>query len=110
MCAGRDAHAMTDAAVVEGIGRTDRFVSRADLELFFAVVSLSRAPNTGLPVLTTDVGAGILLDAAVVRVPLAMALVATVGRCNGAPPARLVAVLGVAPSPDDGARAVRPHP
>src|SRR5206468_2182226 len=57
----------TDAAVVEGLGRTGRLVTSAALILFLAFASLASAPNTDLKVLATGLGVGILLDATIVR-------------------------------------------
>ncbi|MGH3744349.1 MAG: MMPL family transporter, partial [Mycobacteriales bacterium] len=77
---GRD----TDAAVIEGIGRTGRLVTCAALILFAAFLSLSQAPNTDLKIFATGLGAGILLDATVVRALLVPALVSLLGRWNWA--------------------------
>jgi RND superfamily putative drug exporter len=72
----------TDAAVVEGLGRTGRLVTGAALILFLAFASLASGPDTDLKVFATALGAGILLDATVVRALLLPALVAAVGRWN----------------------------
>jgi putative drug exporter of the RND superfamily len=81
----REAHdrgATTDGAVVEGIGRTGRLVSSAALILFLSFTALSTAPGTDLKVLATGLGAGILVDATVVRMLLVPALVSLFGRAN----------------------------
>src|SRR5207245_1678355 len=57
----------TRHAVTEGLGRTGRLVTSAALILFFAFASLTSAPNTDIKVFATALGAGILLDATVVR-------------------------------------------
>ena len=57
----------TDRAVVVGIGRTGRLVTSAALILFLGFLSLSTAGMTDLKVMATGLGAGILLDAVVVR-------------------------------------------
>jgi RND superfamily putative drug exporter len=72
----------TNEAVVEGIGRTGRLVTSAALILFLAFASLASAPFTDLKVLATGLGAGILLDATVVRALLLPALVSLFGRWN----------------------------
>jgi RND superfamily putative drug exporter len=72
----------TRTAVVEGIGHTGRLVTSAALILFLAFVSLSTAPSTDIRILATGLGAGILLDATVVRALLVPATVALFGRWN----------------------------
>jgi RND superfamily putative drug exporter len=72
----------TTEAVVEGIGRTGRLVTSAALILFLAFASLASAPNTDIKVLATGLGAGILLDATVVRALLVPALVTVLGKWN----------------------------
>lgn len=94
-----DAAGDTDAAVVTGIGRTGRLVSSAALILCLAFLSLSTGPETDIKVLATGLGAGILLDAVVVRCLLVPALVGVLGRYNWWLPAGLARALRVAPSP-----------
>jgi RND superfamily putative drug exporter len=77
-----DATGSTDQAVIAGIGRTGRLVTSAALILFLAFVSLSTASMTDLKVMATGLGAGILLDAFVVRSLLVPALVGVLGRWN----------------------------
>jgi RND superfamily putative drug exporter len=77
-----DHGAPTSAAVVEGIGRTGRLVTGAALILFFAFAALSAGPETDLKVMATALGAGILLDATVVRALLVPALTAVLGSAN----------------------------
>jgi putative drug exporter of the RND superfamily len=72
----------TETAVVEGLGRTGRLVTSAALILFLAFASLASAPNTDIKVLATGLGAGVLLDATVVRALLVPALIALFGRWN----------------------------
>jgi RND superfamily putative drug exporter len=88
----------TDAAVVEGLGRTGRLVTSAALILFLAFASLASAPVTDIKVLATGLGAGILLDATVVRALLVPALVSLFGRWNWWLPAPLARLLLVGPS------------
>jgi RND superfamily putative drug exporter len=89
----------TEAAVVEGVGRTGRLVTSAALILFLAFASLASAPVTDVKVLATGLGAGILLDATVVRALLVPALVSLFGRANWWLPGPLARVLAVRPSP-----------
>jgi RND superfamily putative drug exporter len=72
----------TDGAVVVGIGRTGRLVTSAALILFLGFLSLSTAGMTDLKVMATGLGAGILLDAVVVRSLLVPALVGVLGKWN----------------------------
>jgi putative drug exporter of the RND superfamily len=78
----RDRTGSTDAGVVEGIGRTGRLVTGAALTMFFAFGALSTEPETDLKVAATAFGAGILLDATLVRGLLVPALVAVFGKWN----------------------------
>jgi len=78
----RDRTGSTDAGVVEGIGRTGRLVTGAALIMFFAFAALSAGPETDLKVAATAFGAGILLDATIVRGLLVPALVALFGKWN----------------------------
>jgi putative drug exporter of the RND superfamily len=85
----------TNTAIIEGLGRTGRLVTSAALILFLAFASLASAPDTDLKVFATALGAGILLDATVVRALLLPALVALLGRWNWwlpSPAARLLRV------------------
>jgi RND superfamily putative drug exporter len=72
----------TTSAVISGLARTGRLVTSAALILFLAFGSLAAAPNTDIKVLATGLGAGILLDATVVRALLVPALVALFGDLN----------------------------
>ena len=77
-----DKNGRTGDAVVEGLGRTGRLVTSAALILFLAFLSLASSPGTDIKVLATGLGAGILLDATVVRALLVPALVTLFGRFN----------------------------
>jgi RND superfamily putative drug exporter len=90
-----DLSGSTDAAVVEGLGRTGRLVTSAALILFLAFASLASAPDTDIKVLATGLGVGILLDATVVRALLVPALVSVLGRWNWWLPDGLARVLRV---------------
>jgi len=92
----------TNAAVTEGLGRTGRLVTSAALILFLAFASLASAPNTDIKVLATGLGAGILLDATIVRALLVPALVSLFGKWNWWFPNRVARMLAV--------RVRQPHP
>jgi RND superfamily putative drug exporter len=93
-----DATHSTDAAVVEGIGRTGRLVTCAALILFLAFAALASGPGTDLKTLATGLGFGILLDATIVRSALVPSLVSLLGRWNWYLPAWAARVLRVEPS------------
>jgi uncharacterized membrane protein YdfJ with MMPL/SSD domain len=81
----REAHdrtGSTTTAITEGIGRTGRLVTSAALILFLAFASLGAGPETDIKVAATGLGAGILLDATIVRALLVPALVSPFGRWN----------------------------
>jgi len=94
-----DATGSTRAAVVQGIGRTGRLVTSAALILFLGFISLASGPEVDLKVMATGLGAGILLDALVVRCLLVPALVGVLGRWNWWLPAVAARVLRVPASP-----------
>jgi RND superfamily putative drug exporter len=87
----------TQGAVVEGLGRTGRLVTSAALILFLAFASLAAAPDTDIKVFATALGAGILLDATVVRALLVPAAVALFGRWNWWLPHPLAKILPARP-------------
>jgi putative drug exporter of the RND superfamily len=72
----------TNAAVIEGIGRTGRLVTSAALILFLAFAALASGPGTDLKTLATGLGIGILLDATIVRSVLVPSLVSLFGSWN----------------------------
>ncbi|NMO51629.1 MMPL family transporter [Actinoplanes sp. TBRC 11911] len=88
----------TRTAIVEGIGRTGRLVTSAALILFLAFVSLATAPETDVKMLATALGAGILLDATVVRSLLVPATVSLFGKWNWWLPGWAARVLRVPPA------------
>src|SRR6202035_850405 len=90
-----DRSGSTDAAIVQGLGRTGRLVTSAALILFLSFASLASAPNTDVKVLATGLGVGILLDATIVRALLLPALVSLFGRWNWWLPRPAARVLGV---------------
>src|SRR3712207_955561 len=87
----------TDAAVVEGIGRTGRLVTSAALILGLAFVAMSASPGTEAKTFATALGGGILLDATLIRGVLAPAAVALLGRWNWWMPRRAARVMRIAP-------------
>ena len=88
----------TEAAVVEGIGRTGRLVTSAALIMFLAFVAFSASPGTEVKMFATALGGGILIDATIIRGVLAPAAVALLGRWNWWLPAWAARLLRVAPS------------
>ena len=93
-----DATGSTDQAIIEGIGRTGKLVTSAALILFLAFVSLGSSPGTDIKVFATGLGAGILLDATVVRALLVPALVSLMGHWNWWLPEWPARLLRVKPS------------
>jgi len=91
----------TNQGVVEGLGRTGRLVTCAALILFLAFMSLASAPDTDIKVLATGLGAGIVLDATLVRAFLVPALVAVLGRWNWYMPRQLRRALFLKPEPEE---------
>ncbi|HVI37653.1 MAG TPA: MMPL family transporter, partial [Gaiellales bacterium] len=99
----------TDAAVIEGIGRTGRLVTCAALILFLAFAALASGPGTDLKTLATGLGIGIILDATIVRSLLVPSLVSLFGRWNWYLPAWAARILRGEPSyphPEPSRRAV----
>jgi RND superfamily putative drug exporter len=108
----RDRSGSTTAGVTQGIGRTGRLVTSAALILFLALAALTAGPQTDVKVMATALGAGILLDATVVRALLVPALVAILGQWNWWLPGRagrlLRAPAPLAPRQPDNLRASAP--
>ena len=94
-----DATGSTSQAVVEGLARTGRLITSAALILFLSFLALSQAPSTDIKIFATGLGAGILLDATVVRALLVPALISLFGKYNWWLPVGLARVLRVEPSP-----------
>jgi RND superfamily putative drug exporter len=88
----------TDAAVVEGVGRTGRLVTSAALILGLAFVAFSATPGTEAKMFATALGGGILIDATIIRGILAPAAVALLGRWNWWMPTRAARLLRVEPA------------
>jgi putative drug exporter of the RND superfamily len=102
----RDRTGSTSTAVAEGIGRTGRLVTGAALIMFLAFAALSTGPETDLKVMATALGAGILLDATIVRALLVPALIAILGQGNWwlPRPARRLLRVPAPPPPAQPAR------
>jgi RND superfamily putative drug exporter len=96
-------------AVVEGLGRTGRLVTSAAAILMLSFLSMSTGPQTDLKILATGLGAGILIDAVVVRCLLVPALVALFGRANWWLPGWLAAALRIPAGLNGNALARHPH-
>jgi len=77
-----DASGSARSAVVNGLGRTGRLVTSAAAILLLGFVSMSTSGQTDLKILATGLGAGIFVDAVVVRCLLVPAMVALFGRAN----------------------------
>jgi RND superfamily putative drug exporter len=88
----------TTTAVITGIGRTGRLVTSAALILFLTFVAMASGPGTDLKMFATGLGAGILLDATVVRALIVPAVVALFGRWNWWLPRWPARLLRVEPS------------
>jgi RND superfamily putative drug exporter len=86
-------------AVTEGLGRTGRLVTSAAAILMLSFLSMSTGPQTDLKILATGLGAGILIDAVVIRCLLVPAMVALFGRANWWLPDWLGRVLRVPARP-----------
>ena len=82
-------------AVTEGLGRTGRLVTSAAAILMLSFLSMSTGPQTDLKILATGLGAGILIDAVVIRCLMVPALVALFGRANWWLPGRFARLLRV---------------
>ena len=94
-----DATGSTTNAIVTGIGRTGRLVTSAALILFLAFVSLAANPEVNIKILATGLGAGILVDALIIRSVLVPASVALLGSWNWYLPTWMAHALRVQPSP-----------
>jgi RND superfamily putative drug exporter len=93
-----DASGDSRHAVTVGLGRTGRLVTSAAAILMLSFLSMSTGPQTDLKILATGLGAGILVDAVIIRCLLVPAMVALFGRANWWLPGRLARILRI-PSP-----------
>jgi RND superfamily putative drug exporter len=89
----------TRAAVIEGIGRTGRLVTSAALILVLSFLAMSTAPETDIKILATGLGAGILVDATLIRCLLVPAFVSLFGAYNWWMPGWAARLLRIKPSP-----------
>jgi RND superfamily putative drug exporter len=105
-----DATGSTDTAAIRGIGRTGRLVTSAALILFLAFVSMSTAPSTLVKMMATGLGAGIILDATIIRALLVPAAVSLFGRWNWYLPAAAARLLRVPPPAIEAAAQFAPVP
>jgi RND superfamily putative drug exporter len=85
----------TDAAIVEGLARTGKLITGAALILFLAFLSLATAPATEVKMVGTALGAGILLDATIVRALLVPTVVSLLGRAAWWVPGRRAVAVRV---------------
>ncbi len=84
---------------MEGIGRTGRLVTSAALILVLSFLAMSTGPETDIKILATGLGAGILVDATLIRCLLVPAFVSLFGAYNWWLPAWAARLLHVTPSP-----------
>ncbi len=89
----------TETAVIQGIGRTGRLVTSAALILFLSFTAMAASPGTDLKMFATGLGAGILLDATVIRALIVPAVISLMGRYNWWLPSWPARLLRVEPSP-----------
>jgi putative drug exporter of the RND superfamily len=92
-----DASSDARSAVITGLGRTGRLVTSAAAILMLGFVSMSTSSQTDLKILATGLGAGIVVDALVVRCLLVPAMVALFGRANWWLPAPVARILLIKP-------------
>ena len=88
--------------------RTGRMVTSAAAILMLSFLSMSTGPEADLKILATGLGAGILIDAVIIRCLLVPAMVALFGRANWWLPARLARMLRIPDRP--AIPAARPQP
>jgi putative drug exporter of the RND superfamily len=93
-----DATGSTETAIVQGLGRVGRLVTCAALILFLSFASMAAIPELDVKIMATALGAGILLDATILRALLVPALVALLGRWNWWLPPWAATALRVPPS------------
>ena len=93
-----DGTGSTPTAIVQGLGRVGRLVTCAALILFLSFASMAAIPELDVKIMATALGAGILIDATILRALLVPALVALLGRWNWWLPPWAARVLRVPPS------------
>lgn len=72
----------TDDAVVRGLALTGKLVTCAALILFLAFVAMASTPQTEIKIMATGLGAGIIVDATIIRAFLVPALISLMGKWN----------------------------
>ena len=85
--------------MIEGIGRTGRLVTSAALILVLSLLAMSTGPQTDIKILATGLGAGILVDATLIRCLMVPVLASLFGDYNWWLPAWVARILRVPPSP-----------
>jgi putative drug exporter of the RND superfamily len=93
-----DATGSTETAIVRGLGRVGRLVTCAALILFLSFAAMASIPELDVKIMATALGAGILIDATILRALLVPALVALLGRWNWWLPTWAASPLRVPPS------------
>jgi RND superfamily putative drug exporter len=93
-----DTTGSTETAIVRGLGRVGRLVTCAALILFLSFASMAAIPELDVKIMATALGAGILIDATILRALLVPALVALLGRWNWWLPTWAARPLRVPPS------------
>jgi putative drug exporter of the RND superfamily len=93
----------TDEAVVRGIAHTGRLVTSAALIVFLAFASMGLDGDLEVQMLATGLGAGVLLDALIVRTLLVPATVSWLGRWNWWMPERARRLLRLPKRPQQPA-------
>jgi len=100
----------TNDAITEGLSRTGQLITSAALILFLAFAALAAGPQTYIKVFTTGLGAGILMDATVVRALRVPALMSLFGRRNWWLPGWLGRAPLIPPAHSPGQQPVTPVP
>ena len=72
----------TNEAVVRGLALTGKLVTCAALILFLAFVAMASTPQTEIKIMATGLGAGIIIDATIIRAFLVPALISLMGKWN----------------------------
>ena len=91
--------ALSDPHMGDAARNPDRSEKIIALILFLGFAAMATAPSTSVKMIATGLGAGILLDAIVVRALLVPAAVVLLGRANWWMPAPLARVLRPAAPP-----------
>jgi putative drug exporter of the RND superfamily len=95
------------ATVIVSVLGTGRLVTSAALILVLSFLAMSSGPETDIKILATGLGAGILVDATLIRCLLVPAFVSLFGAYNWRLPGWAARLLRVEPSPLHTARRPR---